>query len=320
MHKVQKMNMSPKPSNAPGKKKKQRIWFSVPGAKHYDSRFFKNRPLSFVNISITGRRCECKCEHCNARMLNNMIPAETPEKLKNVVDILAGQGCKGILVSGGADRKGIVPVGKFENAIGYARRKGLFVLVHSGIIEKDTALQLKESGVNQVLLDVIGHEHTIREIYHIDRRPEDYLNAMMICREANLEFVPHLVVGLHYGVILGEYTALDMIRQAGAKTMVIVILMALSGTGMKQFHFPPLSEVENIMMTARADNPHTLLNLGCAKPSGNYKRRVEQIAIDLGFDGVAFPSDATVEYAISRGLIPEFIEGCCSMAGQGFRK
>jgi uncharacterized radical SAM superfamily protein len=47
-----------------------------------------------------------------------------------------------------------------------------------------------------------------------------------------------------------------------------------------------------------------------------YKSQVEKLAIDCGFNGIAFPSDVAIEHACRRGLLPVFTEECCSMAGR----
>ncbi|MEN6637568.1 MAG: radical SAM protein, partial [Smithella sp.] len=207
-----------------------RIWFSAPGSKHYESRSFKNQAGSFANISITGKSCALGCAHCNARLLQSMLPAEIPEKLRGAVDHLIDRGCRGILVSGGADSRGEVPLRDFMLAIESACKRGLKVLVHTGLLQKETAKGLKDCGVNQILMDIIGHEQTIHDVYHLDRTPDDYLRSMMICQEAGLDFAPHVVIGLHYGRILGEYEALKMIHQAHPKIIVMVILAPMSGT------------------------------------------------------------------------------------------
>ena len=293
-----------------------RIWFSVPGSKHYESRLFKNHPRSFVNLSITGNACACRCEHCDARLLQTMMPTETPEKMCGIVDHLIESGCQGILVSGGADGRGEVPLVDFTEAMRYAHKKGLKVLVHSGLLQKETALQLKDCGVDQVLMDVIGHEQTIHDVYHLDHSPDDYLRSMMICREAGLDFAPHIVIGLHFGQILGEYSALSMIREAQPQTLVLVILRPMARTPMSAVSPPQLTAVEELLFAARLWNPEIFLSLGCARPPGEYKRRVEKLAIDYGFNGIAFPSDDAIDHACGRGLVPVFTEQCCSLAGR----
>jgi hypothetical protein len=242
-----------------------------------------------------------------------MIPVETAEKMCRTVDLLIKKGCRGILVSGGANSRGDVPLDQFIRPIQYARQQGLPVLVHSGIIRKETAILLKNCGVNQVLFDVIGHKQTICEVYHLENTPEDYLNSMAICRDVGLDFVPHVVIGLHFGKIVGEYEALRMIGDMMPGHLVLVILTPMAGTGMSEVKPPELDEVEGVLETARARNQDTFLTLGCARPSGRYGWSVEKMVIDHGFNGIAFPSDTAVDYASSQGLIPIFTEACCCM-------
>jgi lipoyl synthase len=293
-----------------------RIWFSAPGAKHYESSRFSNHPYSFVNLSVTGNQCACHCDHCNAGLLQTMIPAETPEKMHRIIDGLAEHGCQGILVSGGADCRGEVPLMQFMGAIRYARQRGLAVVVHAGLIQPETAAQLKDCDVDQVLVDVIGHTQTIHDVYHLDRTPDDYLQAMITCREVGLDFVPHVVIGLHYGEILGEYESLRMIREVQPQMLVLVILTPTPGTAMGSIYPPDLSEAQDIMAMARIWNPDMFLSLGCARPPGFFKNRAEIIAIDCGFNGIAFPGDEAIAYADSRGLLPVFSEKCCSLSGR----
>ncbi|MGD0152276.1 MAG: radical SAM protein [Thermacetogeniaceae bacterium] len=292
-----------------------KIVFAAPGAKHYQNRFYANHARSFVNLSVTGTACACNCAHCRGKLLETMIPASTPEALRRQVERLAAQGCRGILVSGGADAAGEVPLLPFAGTLKRARELGLRVLVHSGLISRSTAGALKEAGVDQVLLDVIGDEDTIREVYHLDRKPHHYLEAMLNCREAGLNIAPHLVIGLHYGTIRGELNALEMIRQASPQALVLVILSPLSGTGMNGTAPPPVEEVACVIGTGRLLNPDAPLTLGCARPPGAYKRAIEKLAVDCGVDAIAYPDESTVLYARRRGLAACFTEECCSLAG-----
>ncbi len=291
------------------------IVFAAPGAKHYRNRCYANHAHSFVNLSVTGTACACNCAHCRGKLLETMIPAVTPEAMNRQVEQLATGGCRGILVSGGADAAGEVPLLPYAGALKRARELGLRVLVHSGLISPLTAAALREAGVNQVLLDVIGDEDTIRDVYHLDRKPHHYLEAMLNCREAGLNIAPHLVIGLHYGTIRGELNALEMVRQAGPQALVLVILSPLSGTVMDGITPPPVEEVACLIGTGRLLNPDIPLTLGCARPAGVYKRAVEKLAVDCGVDAIAYPDESTVLYARRRGLAVCFSEECCSLAG-----
>ena len=49
------------------------IIFAVPGSKVYISKYYNNRVNSFLNISLTGEKCELMCSHCKARLLSDMV-------------------------------------------------------------------------------------------------------------------------------------------------------------------------------------------------------------------------------------------------------
>ena len=289
------------------------IWFSVPGVKHYDNAYYSNRPFSFAHLSVTGEACACRCAHCEGALLKTMIGAANPQAMRRVIDKLLRKGCRGILVSGGSNTHGEVPLQPFAEAMGYAKRMGLKVLAHGGLIRRKTAVMLKEAGVDQVLMDVIGDEATIREVCHLDRKPDDYLQSMLCCRDAGLSIAPHIVIGLHFGQIRGERHSLEMIRQADPETIVLVILAPACGTAMAGIQPPSTDEAAEIMAAARILNPATPITLGCARPPGPYKRRVEIDAIDCGVNGIAYPDEATVAYAQAKGLKTLFSEYCCSL-------
>ena len=294
---------------------KPEIGFFIPGAKHYENDWYSNSPFSFVHLSVTGEACAGRCAHCNGALLKGMMATATPQAMHSVVDDLLKKGCRGILVSGGSNADGEVPLQPFAEEMGYAKRKGLTVLVHSGLIRRETAAMLKEAGVDQVLMDVIGDEETIHKVCHLDRKPDDYLQSMLCCRDIGLHIAPHVVIGLHFGQICGEWRSLEMIRRADPESIVLVILAPARGTAMAGIQPPSMDVVTAIMAAARIGHPETPIALGCARPPGPYKRQAELKAIDCGLNGIAYPDETTVAYAKSKGLKPVFLEECCSLLG-----
>ena len=69
---------------------------------------------------------------------------------------------------------------------------------------------MESAGVDTAMMDVIGAEETIREVYHLDRPVEDFEATLAALCATRMEVVPHIVIGLHYGRILGEARALDI--------------------------------------------------------------------------------------------------------------
>jgi uncharacterized radical SAM superfamily protein len=289
------------------------LHISVPSAKTYITDHYKNKRDRFVNISLTGKKCELNCEHCKRKLLSSMVPAEDPEKLKVIGDVLIEKGCTGVLLSGGASSSGMVPLDGFFDSIRYLKEKGLQVIVHTGLVDEATALKLKQAGVDQVLLDIMGDEETVSKVYHMDKTPEDFENSLRYIKEAGLEMAPHIVIGINFGKITGEYNALRMISEANPEVIVLVALSPLYETPMYGVKPPSSEEIVKISAITRIVNPKTKITFGCARPQGPDKIRLEKMLIKSGINSIAYPTDEAIDYAEGLGLKPEFREECCSL-------
>jgi uncharacterized radical SAM superfamily protein len=292
------------------------LTFAVPGAKRYETEHYHNTPHRFASISLTGHDCELMCDHCRGRLLAGMRPASTPDALLAQGRKLVEQGCEGVLISGGADADGAVPIKAHLSAIAQLKGWGLRVLVHTGLLDRQTAEGLKTAGVDQVLFDVIGDAPTIREVLHLDRSPDDYAETLAMLRELEIPVAPHVIAGLYFGQLRGELDALEMIRQVGAEVVVIVVLRPLSRTPMADL--PPVAPeaVGRLAAVARLLHPTTPLTMGCARPSGTAKIEMERRSVLAGVNSVAYPDPATVRLADELGLRTSFIESCCTLAVQ----
>ena len=291
------------------------IKFAVSGIKHYENDYYKNSPSSFVSFSVTGGNCECRCAHCDAGLLRNMADCSTPDKFIFQADRALVRGCTGILVSGGSGRNGSVPLLRHIEGIRYAKAKGLKTLVHTGLLDQDTARALKSANVDQALLDVIGSEKTIRSVYGIEKTPEDFYSSMLYCKDAGLEIAPHLVIGLGFGRIDGEYRAIDRLRSLEAENVVLVVLVPKRGTKMADIQPPPLPEVLELLRYAARNLKKSRIMLGCSRPH-IYSQEIEKAAVELGFDAIAYPHENTISCAEKLGLNIVFFEECCSLAGR----
>lgn len=290
-----------------------RIDCAAPGAKRYDTAYFRNTPHAFAEASVTGTACALRCEHCHGRLLETMIPAPTPEELRRLGETLRRKGGEGVLISGGAGVDGRVPLERFVHALSDLKKCGLTVIVHCGLVDRSTALGLKEAGVDQVLVDVIGDAETIREVYHLDKRPEDYRRSLEVLKEAGLALAPHVVIGLHRGEVCGEYEALRHITEVGVDRLVLVVLNPLPRTPLENTSPPPVEQATRVIAVARLLNPLTPISLGCARPPGAFKIALERLAIDAGINAIAYPSEQTVDYARERQLEVRFHELCCTL-------
>ncbi|MEA4901587.1 radical SAM protein [Desulfitobacterium sp.] len=290
-----------------------RVFFSAPGAKAYENEYYRNQREDFVTISLTGNECALDCAHCRKKLLATMLNCSTPSDLLATVKHLRVSGCKGVLLSGGANKEGAVPVAPFFEAIKEITSWGVKVIVHTGLAEESTIDGLKEAGVEQVLFDVIGDQETIKEVYHLDKEPQDYLRVLELCQKYRLPVAPHIVIGLNYGQLAGEIEALKMISLVQPKYVVIVILTPMAGTPMAKVVPPSVEDCGRLIALARLTNPSAYLSLGCARPAGYQRPLLEQYALNAGVNAIAYPSPDTIGLAREMKLEAEFTSQCCTL-------
>ncbi|MEW6439411.1 MAG: radical SAM protein [bacterium] len=285
----------------------RKILFFLPGMFRIDGVSGGTRALS-----ITGERCALQCDHCRGRLLASMRSAATPEELVRECLSLAADGGRSVLISGGCDGAGRLPWGRFASAIRKVKEEtGLFVAVHSGLVDEPTARALKATGADQALIDVVGDDRTLRDVCHLEGGVQAIACSLGALRKAGLDLVPHVVCGLHFGTFRGEERALEMIEASRPSQVVFCGLMGLPGTPAEGWPPPPAERVAELIARARLALPATPLSLGCARQRGN--RRMELLAIDAGVNRMALPSEEAVDHARAYGLEIRYQGTCCSL-------
>lgn len=292
------------------------IDFYLPGLKPYRTQELQqSTPNAWLPISLTGSGCALACEHCRAQVLRPMLSAPARGGLFDLCRALAERGTRGVLISGGSDSRGEVPLQVHAKEIARVRAElGLRVVVHTGLASAETAGALADAGVEGAMIDLIGADATLREIYHLpDRTVHDVEASLAALQQAGLRVIPHIVLGLHYGRFLGEEEALQMAVRQGVDTLVVVVFTALPGTPMAGIPSPPTAAIARFLENARRALPKSRLLLGCARPMGHEKVAIDRAAIDAGVDGIAYPAEGIVGYARSQGRSPRVFEYCCSL-------
>ena len=226
---------------------------------------------------------------------------------------LAERGNHGILISGGCDPNGRLPWEPFLPAIREIKdRTGLLVSVHSGLVDPAAARGLKDAGVDQALIDVVGDDDTYRRVCHVPFGVSEIVSTLEALEGEGLEIVPHVVCGLHFGEIRGEARALQLISRFDVSRLVIVSVMKLPGKSDARFGPVRSEAIARIIAEARLLMPEVSISLGCARQRGN--RKLETLAIDAGVNRMALPSDEAVEHARRYGLEVRFQATCCSVS------
>lgn len=296
--------------------------FYAPGLKEWSTpEWTPANPRRFLPVSVTGSACALSCDHCQTKVLHGMAGIPPGESLFDVATRMKAGGSDGILVSGGSTRTGGVPLAAHLTHVPRIRAElGMKVIVHSGVVSPKLASRLADAGVDGVMLDIIGADETIRDVYHLDLTTADFARSLRVLAEHSLRIIPHIVLGLHYGKFLGEQRALEMVTAHPVSTLILVVLVPLVGTPMAHLPPPPTDDVTAFFATARAAAPSIPVNLGCARPMGQIKIDLDQAAVDLGLNGIAYPADGIIGYAESRGITARRYEYCCSLTWAGGRE
>src|SRR3990172_12450594 len=92
-----------------------------------------------------------------------------------------------------------------------------------------------------------------------------------------------------------------MIQKVKPSALVIIAFMPIHGTAMAKVAPPQPVDIAKVAAMARLMFPETPLVLGCMRPKGASRGETDVLGLKAGVDAVAFPSEAAVDYAKSKG-------------------
>jgi lipoyl synthase len=293
----------------------RQIQFFQPSFRSYDPGFFGGGgSCGTTALSITGTECRLLCKHCGGSLLRNMKAAVTPEALLREAHRIFKRGGRSMLVSGGAEEDGGVPLASFLPTLKKIRSEwGLKVLVHTGLVSSALADGLAEAGIEAALLDIIGHDDTIRQVYHLRASVGDYEESLRRLSARAVPTAPHIIMGLHFGSLKGEIRALEIISRYPVKAVVLVGLRPLSHTAMAGVKPPDPETLGVFFARAREMFPRTPLVLGCERPLGRHRQQTDTLALASGLDGIAFPTEQVLARAREEGLGIRVSGECCAL-------
>jgi len=288
----------------------------------FDVRFhnFSNKvqffPHPFTPVSVTGTHCDLNCKHCSTHYLEHMVDAASTD-LQHIAGDLARRGENGILLSGGSRHDGSVPTYEQGDAIRSLKSVfGLKISAHTGLVNRSQASRLRDYGLDMALVDVIGSESTIQDVYGLHRTPGDYDATLANLAAKGIALAPHIIVGLHGGELDGEFRALEMVRQYNPEVVVIVVFIPTDGTEYGTAQKPDINDVVEVMTAAREMFPSTPLSLSCVRPGGRYRSILDECALLSGVDRIAVPCRHCYRTAEEMDLdIREVDKMCCSYGG-----
>ena len=292
------------------------IHFFAPTLKHYETaELSQSGAPTFMPVSITGAACQVGCKHCGASILKSMISTSDPVTLYNVGRNLFAKGCRGLLVSGGAMRDGTVPFHDFLPAMRRMKEEfGLYIAVHTGLVDDGLARGFHHAGIDSAMIDIIGDDETVREIYRIEARTDRFDASLKSLAKYGIPTSPHIVLGLHYGELLGEWNAMEMIsKYDNILSLVLVAFTPISRTEMEDVIPLDPERLADLFVEARIRFPTVPILLGCARPLGDHQLVTDDYALKAGLNGIAYPAEGIISKARGMGLVPRYSEFCCSL-------
>ena len=280
------------------------------------------RPTATAAISVTGEACGLNCAHCGARYLKGMRPPD--EALAAFSDPSA----RSALISGGSDAYGHVPIEGWPERISQDH-PDLSINCHTGIIDEEGAAKLKGK-VDVISYDYVSDIRITGGIYASRSSPEDYVRSFILASNA-APTIPHITVGL-----LGPDSepafsigALDEIRALAYEGripeppgIVVIVFRPTKGTRM-QGELPPGEDaVADVIWHAKASFPASPVSLGCMRPAGRYRSKLDLLALKAGADIIVMPAKEAVLFAQAEGYDVISADECCVFPalGKGVRR
>jgi len=223
---------------------------------------------------------------------------------------------QGMLLTGGSNHRNEVEYDDYYPVV--RRIKDAFpafkIAMHTALVDRDIAQRMEAAGIDAAMMDVIGAQDTISQVYHLKRSVADFERSLECLTTTSMKCVPHIVIGLHYGRMLGEWEALEIVARHKPAALVLVVVMPFYAPAQRPFVTPDARQVGRFFMDARRRLPDTPLLLGCARPAGRVKAEIDSYAVMAGLNGIAHPADGVVELALRLGRDVRVTPACCSIA------
>jgi hypothetical protein len=271
----------------------------------------------FPAISVTGNECALECAHCDKKYLAGMKPITSNKDLEEFLMDLSKEGGKGVLLSGGCEPDGSVPLLNYLDTVKKVKSKtNLIINTHTGLLNESTAKKLAEANVDIVSFDINMDDDVIKDIYHLDKNLLDYENAIKLLTKYNLNIVPHICIGLHYGELHKEIESIKFIKEAGLNPSLIVLIALIPPKNSQiLFKRPKPQDIAKIIATIRFNFPHTEISLGCMRPRGDIKVDIEKYAIKAGITRLEIPSKITLKWLkqVNPEISLKFYSACCAI-------
>ncbi len=265
---------------------------------HFPDKITWSSPLDTAVLSLTGPRCALDCAHCGGHYLRGMKAIWEAEP----------DNSPSCLISGGCDSQGRVPVLNHLDRV-RAWRQGRTMNWHVGFVS-DAEMEVISPLVDVVSFDFVGDDVTIREVYGTDRGVDDYVATYRRLKRY-ARTIPHVTLGLRGGGLGHERAAFRILRDLGVDGLVLLVFVPTPGTRYADRR-PPLPEAAaELIAEARVHFPMAPIYLGCMRPGGRYRDRLDTLAIRAGVNVIVSPSRTARRLAARLDLHQLLVRECC---------
>lgn len=270
---------------------------------------------SYPIISITDTLCALNCKYCQGYYLKNMYSASTPAHLFSTVKDLHSKGARGILISGGFTKDGVLPIKPFLSTIKKVKKDfDLIISLHPGLVNKQLATEIRRSNVDIIDYEFVIDSDVIRDVKGLNKSPSDYIKSLeLLVKYGPAYIAPHVPIGLRYGKIVKEKEAIDFLIDSNPYFVSFLIFIPTINTMMANCEIPKKEDVINLFNYARKLKGE--IALGCMRPS-IFKDKIDRELLEKSLiDRIATPRNKIIkEHNLS------VIKACCSIPREFFSK
>src|SRR3989339_82263 len=250
-------------------------------------------------LSVTGSGCALNCRHCNKKFLKSMSGLN--DKIK--------PGIKSILISGGCDKAGKVPLLGFAKKIKKLKNK-YKINAHVGLVSQKEAEKIALL-VDVVSFDFVTEPKIIKKTYKLNKKIDDYYKSLAALQK-EIRVFPHLTLGLWQGKISWEYQAVELlVKKFNFNNIVFNVFIPAPGTELEQQKPPSIKSVEKYFYYLEKKYPKLDKRLGCMRSGGEYRDELDQTAMLTGFKVITRPSRQTIELAKNLNYQIFWHDQCC---------
>jgi len=236
-----------------------------------------------------------------------MLKAESPRELYELVKFLKGRyGIVGVLISGGFDRSGKLPIKPFTSILRDIKRDfDLIISVHGGLMDSTYASMLRDCGIDIVDFTLYDPK-TMRDVVGLNVDWSVILNSLESVYNYGPSYIaPHILVGSYFGKVSEEENLIRLLKDFKPYILIFLSLLPVKGTEFQ--NISPVGVDEFLKLFSYANNvlPGAELALGCMRVRGEYSISLEKALWSAGLlDRIVLPNYVKVD---------RIMPFCCSL-------